>query len=676
MQLFYYPIPKLTLGLIAGIFLSDYVALTLRTISLWTGILVVLVLLFHFETFMKKYSMGSIFLMLLFVVLGLLCATLHHPKTNKNHYSHQLQEKDDTSSVLLLKISAELNPTLYNIRYVANVLELNNQKSMGKLLISIPKDSTIAPLAIDALLHIETKPKTINLPKNPYAFSYKNYLARKGIFHQISINPQTKFAHIKGKESIKGRAAKARHYVEQKIDALNINATSRAFLKAFYLGIRNEIPEDIKTNYKNSGVLHILALSGLHVGLLLSILELLLSPLVRIRQGKKIRSGTIIIILWGFAFLTGLSPSIIRAVTMFSCFALARGLNRQSNSINTLFISAFVVLMVHPNFCFDVGFQLSYTAVLGILLIKPILDHYWQPKHLVLKPVVTLLNVSVAAQIGILPLSLFYFHQFPLLFFLTNLLVIPVLILCLWSGFFIVVFSGVEIINKPLIFGFELLVELMNKSTKWVAAFDFLIFKNITFNGVMLILSYCIITLFFVFLTKKSFRKFIYLGATIVGLQVYIFFAFLKDSKQEFIVFQKVKHTVLGFKSGTTFEIHKTTKDSVQFAFVEEYKSAEGIRRSETSDLKRLYSIDGYQLLLVDSLGIYEFRSAKIDWVLLRNSPKIHLEQLINALNPKLIIADGSNYKSFVKRWENTCVKKGVKFYDTQTNGAYIYRLD
>ena len=132
------------------------------------------------------------------------------------------------------------------------------------------------------------------------------------------------------------------------------------------MGIRNEIPEDIKTNYKNSGVLHILALSGLHVGLLLSILEFLLSPLVRVRQGKKMRSGIIIIILWGFAFLTGLSPSIVRAVTMFSCFALARGLNRQTNSINTLFISAFMVLMVHPNFCFDVGFQLGPLHIGGV----------------------------------------------------------------------------------------------------------------------------------------------------------------------------------------------------------------------------------------------------------------------------------------------------------------------
>ena len=501
-------------------------------------------------------------------------------------------------------------------------------------------------------------------------------MKRKGIFHQINLKEHSKFIRAKGKQSINGWANKAKTFTESKIEALDINDTARAFLKAFYLGIRNEIPEDIKTNYKDSGVLHILALSGLHVGILLTILELLLSPIVRFRHGKKMRSFIVIVVLWGFAVLTGLSPSIVRAVTMFSFFALAHGLHRQTNSINTLFISALVVLLIQPNFLFDVGFQLSYTAVLGILLIKPILDQYGQPIHFVLKPIVTLLKVSVAAQLGVLPLSLYYFHQFPALFFLTNLLVIPLLVLCLWGGFFIIVFSGLKAINEPLIYGFELLIEMMNRCTNWVANFDVFLFKHITFDGVMLFAFYLIFSLIFKFIKTKKIKTIVALGVLIVGVQLYVLFHYKIQSHQEFIVFQKVKHTFLGFKNGTTFETHTTKTDSINDAFIEDYSINQGIYKNTTSRLKRFYTIDGHQLLLVDSLGVFDFKSTTFDWVLLRNSPKIQLEQLINKLQPKLIIADGSNYKSFVERWEKTCTQKGVKFYDTQTNGAYISPLD
>ena len=123
---------------------------------------------------------------------------------------------------------------------------------------------------------------------------------------------------------------------------MQLKPTSIAFLKAFYLGNRNEIPEDITSDYKNAGVLHILALSGLHVGILLLFFKLLLRPLLWIKKGGQIRSISIICLLWIFALITGLSPSIVRAVSMFSLFVIAEMLNRQTNSINTLLISAFI----------------------------------------------------------------------------------------------------------------------------------------------------------------------------------------------------------------------------------------------------------------------------------------------------------------------------------------------
>lgn len=672
MQFFEYPIARLTVGLIIGVRLANQNPLTLNNLIYCGLCLFVAVLYFHYKSKAHKYDVATLLLMLLFVITGVLTSTFHNPKTDIKHYSYFLKKNNNE---LLLRITHEMNPTEYSYRYMAKVLQINKNKSNGTILIQTLNDSIMSPLEVDEVLRIKIEPKLINSPKNPHAFSYKDYLARKGIFHQISINSQTKFAHLKGKESIKGRAAKARHYIEQKIDALDINSTAAGFLKAFYLGKRNEIPENIKVNYRDSGVIHILALSGLHVGILLSILGVLLYPLLNFRNGKKIRRLVVIIVLWGFAFISGLSPSIVRAVTMFSFFALAQGLNRQTNSINTLSISALVVLLIDPNIVFDVGFQLSYTAVLGILILMPILNKIWNPKNILLNPIASLIKVSFAAQIGVLPLSLYYFNQFPILFFISNLLVIPTLTLCLWIGLFIVLFAEIKILNKQLIDGFEFLIELMNKITKWISNFDIFIFKNISYDEIQMVLSYLIITLLISYLNRKTAVKVLYLCIAVLGLQLYVAFLYNTNSTQDFIVFHKMKNSIIGIRNGTTLEIQEANGKDIPSEFIKDYIAKEGIRKNSNKHMKRFYSIGGRHLLIVDEIGIFDFKTERFDWVLLRNSPKIHLEQLIKTLNPKLIIADGSNYKSSVTRWQKTCRKNSVRFHNTYEQGAFIYSI-
>ena len=134
--------------------------------------------------------------------------------------------------------------------------------------------------------------------------------------------------------------------------------------------------------------------------------------------------------------------------------------------------------------------------------------------------------------------------------------------------------------------------------------------------------------------------------------------------------------SVLGFKNGTNFEIHSTKKNNIQSSFTTDYATAKGVEKISNSSLKRFYFISDKKLLVVDSLGYFDFKAVKFNWILLRNSPKIHLEKLIETLQPELIIADGSNYRSFVKRWIKTCVNKGIKLHYTFEDGAFIYDLN
>lgn len=222
-----------------------------------------------------------------------------------------------------------------------------------------------------------------------------------------------------------GLASNFRESIISKLKKENFGEEELGVIQALLLGKRDDISENTYNNYTNAGAVHILAVSGLHVGIILLLLEFFLSPLARLPKGKTLKLLLVVLLLWGYAFVAGLSPSIVRAVTMFSFVAYALYLNRPANSFNIIALSMLFILLVKPLFLFQVGFQMSYAAVFAIVWIYPKLQKFWFPDNFIIRKTWQLLSVSAAAQLGVLPISLFYFHQFPALFFISNLLIIP-----------------------------------------------------------------------------------------------------------------------------------------------------------------------------------------------------------------------------------------------------------
>ena len=159
----------------------------------------------------------------------------------------------------------------------------------------------------------------------------------------------------------------------------------RSVIKALLLGQRNDLSTELLDSYKNAGAIHILALSGLHIGILLLLLNYLFYPLTYLKNGIIFKTVLVLLCLWSFAFVAGLSASVVRAVTMFSFFAYGKALNRVNNGFNLTAISAFGLLFFNPNYLFQVGFQLSYAAVIAIIWIYPKLQRFWYPSSLFMK---------------------------------------------------------------------------------------------------------------------------------------------------------------------------------------------------------------------------------------------------------------------------------------------------
>ena len=418
-----------------------------------------------------------------------------------------------------------------------------------------------------------------------------------------------------------------------------------------------------------------MAVSGLHVGIILLILSFVLKPLERVNKGILIKLVLVILFLWFFALLAGLSASVIRAVTMFSAIAIGQFFNKRNAVEHSLIFSMFIILLWNPLFLFDVGFQLSYTAVFGIIWVQPVLSQLWKPTFFIVDKGWQLITVSVAAQLGVLPISLFYFHQFPGLFFISNLIIIPFLGVILGLGLVVLVLSYVSILPLFLEGFYGDIISILNKVVAFVARQENFLFSEISFSSVKMIFSYLLIfSGFQLFLKLNAKRCFLFLGSILAFQCVFIVEKYTKAQKSELIVFHKSKNTIIGKRKGSSFEVYHSM-DSLLISsqkLLINYKVGENISSQNYLKLSNLMYYKKKVVLIIDKDGLYNIKELNSPIVVLRQSPKINLQRLVKKLKPAIIIADGSNYKSYIENWKTTCKNLKIPFWTTYNQGAYI----
>lgn len=312
-------------------------------------------------------------------------------------------------------------------------LELGIQDSAllklpAKLLLYERKnDSTDSPLNYGDKIRIEGTPSIIGGIKNPYEFDYSKYMGDQHIFLQkFATSSEIKLIKKHQANDVMSAVYRIRSHFENIIKTQIKGNQEEAIILALLLGIKGQLDTELQSAYAAAGAMHVLAVSGLHVSIIYFLLNWLFRGIPNGDLKRFVTPAVSIMSLWTYALLTGFSPSILRAVTMFSIIIFAKVLDRKGQVFNSLAFSAFILLVVDPSFLFNVGFQLSFLAVAGIVYLYPRLHNIWNTKHPVGEYIWKLICVSLAAQVSTFPLSLYYFHQFPSYFLLANLIVIPV----------------------------------------------------------------------------------------------------------------------------------------------------------------------------------------------------------------------------------------------------------
>ena len=512
------PFLKLFIALLLGILASVFFTFDISFIYLIISFL--LVVFFHVLT-QKFYKLAPYFGLLFFVFVFLVGAF------RATEYKHKASLKPIvTSGYVLGKIISP--PKVYD-SFVKTNLEIiaiedgqNNTASQGRVLLMLEKDSLSNCLMQGDYLQFMPKFKDIDANKNPQVFNYKRYL----FFHLISQQ-----AYLKSKQWNKiniqepwfdsDKIIKLRSFLHQKYSQYGISGENLSVLSALTLGYKNTLDAQIQKSYASTGAIHVLAVSGLHVGIIFVIISQLLQFLGVSKLARSIRFIFILGFIWFFALLTGASPSVLRASLMFSFIALGQALNRKGTIFNSIFASAFLLLIYNPFLLFDLSFQLSYSAVISIVYFQPKIFK-WIPIHNKLTEWVWgLTSVSLAAQIGAFPISIYYFHQFPNYFLLSNFIVIPLATLIIWLTLLFFSTLNFDFIAQFIADLIQHIIAFQNILIRKIEHLPHAISKNLYIDNVQLVILILIVLSLMILSTKIKYKN-----ALLFGVFILLFFMY------------------------------------------------------------------------------------------------------------------------------------------------------
>jgi competence protein ComEC len=627
---------------------------------------------YYFKTNTKPNFLFATAAYLLAFSIGSTTQTVHTDYYQHNNYTNY-QNIFNKNHTFTLTLREKLKNTSFNERYIAQLNSIDGEKNSGRMLLNIRKDSLKHSLIIGNQLKINALLNKNTAQKNPNQFDYSKYLENKQIYAQLYAEPNEIQISSKIEKDIWYYTASLRTRIIRNLEKSNFQTKELNVAVALIMGQQQDIDPEITKDYQYAGAVHILSVSGLHIGFILLFVNFILKPLPNTKRSSFIKLIIILISLTLFGILAGLAPSVVRSVAMFSFVAIGQYLRRSTNIYHTLLVSILLILLFQPSFLFDVGFQLSYAALFFIIWLQPLFADLWKPKNKIINYFWNILTVSFAAQIGTLPLSIYYFHQFPGLFFITNLIVIPFLGLIMSLGVLVMLLAAFNWVPYYLAKTLELSIYYLDKIIGFIASLEQFIIKNIPLNASLLVSSYLVIITFIIAFEKRNTKSLFGLLTAIIILQLSSIAAKWEVQNQnEFIVLNTSKKTQLIERTGTiaTVYANDTSKNIKNNNLVTSYLTANFSILKEQSKLKNLYYFKGNKILMIDSTIIYP-KDINPDVLLLTQSPKLNLDRLLQTIKPKIVVADASNYKSFQKKWSATCSQQKIPFHSTNEKGFF-----
>lgn len=624
-----------------------------------------------------------------FLLLGYVNAYFFKTINYKTHFNTNNALITQTKIKLLQTPTEREN----SFKAEADILQVNSNAHIksytGKFLCYFEKDSSISFLKKGDILYVNAKLTEIDIARNPNEFNYKEYLSYRNISHQMYV-PLKNWVLVKANKNfitllLFKTKRKLQHIINQNI----YDDDERAVASALLLGNRNMLSDEILQSFSSTGATHILAVSGLHVGIFYGIISFSFLWLKRIKKLRLLHPIIIILSIWFYVALTGGSPSVVRAATMFSFIAIGFALNRHINIYNIIAFSAFIITSFNPFIITDVGFQLSYFAVTGIIFMYDKIYTLLYVKNYFLDKVWSITSVSLAAQIATFPLIVLYFHQFPNLFWISNLVVIPAASLILYGGIIMFALSWNETLlyysGKILSF----FIKLLNQSLELIEKVPYALSSKLYITHFQAILFYIVI---FLMLMAFSYKNKLLLKYALVSCIILVFtfsLNFTNRKKQTaLIVYHVPKHSAIEIIDGNkAYSLFDTAflKNQNLLNFRVEHNWWENQIREHHFDFKLLkqtkvngntiYQIKNKKLMIVDDIYNDLNHEITVDYVIIRNKKNLKLAKLSQQIKADIYIFDTSNSHYKEKYWKQDCDSLGLNCYFVSDSIAFQNKL-
>ncbi|WP_395043597.1 ComEC/Rec2 family competence protein [Flavobacterium sp.] len=670
MKVLQFPLIKITIFFLFGIVFSHFSSLSFKfTISLLIANFLILVV--SFFTFKKRFF--GVFTLATAFFIGSFTLICNNETRNLNHYTYKINAFYEIYNCEVTVLE-KLKNTTKNDRYIVKITSINDTLSTGELILNIRKETVLPTIAIGSNLKVKGSFYKNRNPNNPNQFDYGKYLENKQIYAQIYADLKDVQLSTLVDKNLNYYASKIRNKIIFNLEKNKFSKSELSVVNALILGQQQDISKEVVLDYQYAGAIHVLSVSGLHVGFILLFVTFLLRPIPNTKFGLTLKLIIALISLWLFGLLAGLAPCVIRSVTMFSFVAVGLYLRRTVNIYNTLMISVLLILLVEPSYLFDIGFQLSYVALFFIIWLQPLLARIWVPKYKFVTYFWEIITVSFAAQIGTLPMTIYYFHQFPGLFFITNLIILPALTFILALGVLVLSLAAFDIVWFPIMKLLESSITILNKIISWIASFESFIFKDISVSTLMMISGYILIISWIIWFQKPSFKKLSIAFLTVILFQIVTIYTKHDNQKAtEFIVFSKSKTSIITERKGQKVSLYSTDsilKNVSDNLAIKSYLVANFCSIENKKSIGNVFYFKGKKIVLIDSSAIY-LNDKKPDILILTHSPKLSLERVFKSWKPEQVVVDASNFKSYIKIWKATCEKEKIPFHATGEKGFY-----
>lgn len=700
-----FPVVRLLLPFAAGISICVFVEAIAPVpffiiILLFAGILSIALLPTRSYGILRNQIFG--FLTSLFLLfIGYNSVINHKEILSQSHFANQT-----TKGALLAEIIEPLQAKEHSFKTILQVKGIINGNKIsvaeGKILTYFSKDTLFNPVEEGCTIILEADISEIAPPVNPGSFDYRKYMAANNVYHQVYLKSYNwrLLAPAEGFSLIRFAHKVSRKFVNI-LNKSGLEGREFAVGSALMLGQSDMLDFETLQAYSGSGAMHILSVSGLHVGIIFLVISFLLGFMKK--SGWQLFLKTVLILgtVWAYALLSGFSPSVLRAAAMFTFISIGNASNRNVHIVNSLAVSAFVLLYINPLMISNVGFQLSYLAIAGIVFINEPLSRLVNPGNRITAYIWELTAVSISAQLATAPLAMYYFHQFPLYFIPANIFAVPVSFLAMYSGLAVLATSFMPIVSQ--VFGAitNFFLYILNYSIFLVEDLPYSVLPVTSIFSIEMILLYAILLSTILYFSFRN-KKVLYAGIliTLILALSLSYTSILRKQQKRIIFYSSGKQSACGFVNGReqtlmadSILLNNRKTDRFQFEgtrnlFGIDYEQRMAIdtlllksqlsiyKNKEIKGFRNYLFFENIRIVLLDSIASNHPNPTKlkVDYIVLRQNPKIRIEDITRLFSFGTLVIDGSNSYSRTSKWIEDCKKNDIEVNNLR-NGAVVIDL-